>query len=105
MALAVTTWHELLFDVLRMPDSQRRTALEQYLLDTIRPEIPILPYDAEVAAWFAQERARLSKSGLPPSYPDGHIAAVAAVNGLILVTCNVADFAEYSDLKIENWFD
>jgi tRNA(fMet)-specific endonuclease VapC len=105
MAIAATTWHELLFGVLRMPDSQRRTALEQYLLDTIRPEVPILPYDAQAAAWFAQERAHLSSKGLPPSYPDGHIAAVAAVNGLILVTRNVADFTEFSDLKIENWFD
>ena len=105
MAIAATTWHELLFGVLRMPDSQRRTALEQYLLDTIRPEVPILPYDAQAAAWFAQERAHLSSKGLPPSYPDGHIAAVAAVNGLILVTRNVAGFTEFSDLKIENWFD
>lgn len=104
IALAATTWHELLFGVFRMADSQRRAALEQYLLDTIRPEIPILPYDAEAASWFAQERARLSSKGLPPSYPDGQIAAVAAVNDLILVTRNGVDFAKFSDLKIENWF-
>ena len=105
IAIAATTWHELLFGVFRMPDSRRRTALEQYLLDTIPPEIPILPYDAQAAAWFAQERARLSKTGLPPSYPDGQIAAVAAANDLILVTRNVSDFVEFSDLKIENWFE
>jgi tRNA(fMet)-specific endonuclease VapC len=104
-AIAATTWHELLFGVFRMPDSQRRTALEQYLLVTIHPEIPILPYDAQAAAWFAQERARLSQSGLPPSYPDGQIAAVAVTNDLILVTRNSSDFAAFSDLKIENWFD
>lgn len=104
IAIAATTWHELLFGVLRMAESHRRSALEQYLFDTIRSEIPILPYDAKAATWFAQERARLSGKGLSPSYPDGQIAAVAAVNGLILVTRNIADFAEFSNLNVENWF-
>lgn len=104
IAIAATTWHELMFGVLRMPASHRRTALEQYLFNTIRTEIPILSYDAKAATWFAKERARLSEIGFPPSYPDGHIAAVAAMNGLILVTRNVADFADFSDLKVENWF-
>lgn len=105
IAITAIIWHELLFGVFRMADSRRRTALKQYLLNTIHPEIPILPYDAQAAAWFAQERARLSEIGLPPSYPDGQIAAVAAVNNLILVTRNGTNFAQFSDLKVENWFD
>lgn len=105
IAMAATTWHELLFGVLRMPASRRRSALEQYLFNTIRPEIPLLPYDAKAATWFAQERARLSGSGLSPSYPDGHVAAVAATNDLVLVTRNVTDFADFSDLRVENWFE
>lgn len=105
IAIAATTWHELLFGVLRMPTSRRRASLEQYLFNTIRTEVPILPYDAKAATWFAKERTRLSGMGLPPSYPDGHIAAVAATNDLILVTRNVADFAEFSDLEVENWFE
>lgn len=104
LAIAATTWHELLFGVLRMDKSHRRTALEQYLIGTIHQEVPILPYDVEAATWFSQERARLSKQGLMPSYPDGQIAAVAAMNDLILVTRNVNDFAKFSDLQIENWF-
>jgi tRNA(fMet)-specific endonuclease VapC len=105
IAIAATTWHELLFGVLRMPASRRRAVLEEYLFNTIRTEIPILPYDAKAATWFAQERARLSGGGLSPSYPDGHIAAVAVTNGLVLVTRNVADFADFSDLGVENWFE
>ena len=105
LAMAATTWYELLFGVLRIPASRRRTALEQYLFNTIRTEIPILPYDAKAATWFAQERARLSGKGFSPSYPDGHVAAVAATNDLVLVTCNVPDFAEFSDLRMENWFE
>ena len=105
LALAATTWHELLFGVLRMPVSRRRKALEQYLFNTVQAEIPILSYDAKSAAWFARERARLSRSGHTPSYPDGHVAAVAAANELVLVTRNVADFAYFSDLKVESWFE
>lgn len=105
IAMAATTWHELLFGVLRMPISRRRTALEEYLFYTIQSKIPILPYDDKAATWFAQERARLSGSGLSPSYPDGYIAAVAATNDLILVTRNVANFAEFVGLRMENWFE
>ncbi len=104
IAIAATTWHELLFGVLRMEKSQRRTALEQYLFGAIQQEVSILPYDVAAATWFSQERARLSKQGLMPSYPDGQIAAVAAVNDLILVTRNVNDFAEFSNLQMANWF-
>ena len=104
LAIAATTWHELLFGVLRMNRSQKRPALEQYLLSTIQPEVPVLPYDVDTATWFSQERARMSREGLSPSYADGQIAAVAVVNNLILVTRNVADFAHFSDLQVINWF-
>jgi predicted nucleic acid-binding protein len=51
-----------------------------------------------------KERARLIPLGLTPSYADGQIAAIAKVNNLILVTRNVADYANFQDLAIENWF-
>lgn len=104
LAIAATSWHELLFGVLRLDKSPRRTALEQYLLGTIQQAIPVLSYDVEAATWFSQEHARLASQGLTPSYPDGQIAAVAAVNDLILVTRNVNDFAQFSGLQVENWF-
>ena len=34
---------------------------------------------------------------------DGQIAAIAGVNGLILVTRNISDFEPFSELKTENW--
>jgi hypothetical protein len=33
---------------------------------------------------------------------DGQIAAIAKVNDLILVTANVSDYKEFSDIVIEN---
>jgi tRNA(fMet)-specific endonuclease VapC len=49
------------------------------------------------------ERARLTQSGRTPSYVDGEIASIAAVNGLVLVTKNVRDFRHFQNLAIEDW--
>ena len=68
-------------------------------------KIPFPPYEKTAAEWFAQERARLTQIGHPPSYPDGQIAAVAVTNNLILVTRNMADFAHFAGLRLENWFE
>ncbi len=70
----------------------------------VQPNIPILPYDNVGAEWFALERARLVIIGKTPAYPDGQIAAIAKVNGLILVTNNVSDYADFQELQLENWF-
>jgi tRNA(fMet)-specific endonuclease VapC len=42
--------------------------------------------------------------GKTPSFADGLIAAIAQVNGLIIVTNNVADYADFLELQVENWF-
>jgi predicted nucleic acid-binding protein len=34
---------------------------------------------------------------------DGQIAAIASTNGLTLATINVADFANFTDLTIQDW--
>lgn len=104
LAIAATTWHEMLFGVFRMPKSHKRTIIEQYLYKTVQAEVSVLPFDAAAAEWFAAERARLSQLGRPPSFPDGQIAAIAATNNLILVTRNVSDFSYFDGLEIENWF-
>ena len=103
-AISAITWHELLFGVFRLPDSRRRLSLEEYVWETLQDDFPILNYDAKAAEWFAEERERLTRQGRTPSYVDGQIAAVAAANDLIMVTRNVADFANFKDLEIENWF-
>lgn len=35
---------------------------------------------------------------------DSQIAAIAVVNGLTMVTGNTADFADFTALRVENWF-
>lgn len=105
MGIASVTWHELLFGFHRSPESNRKHQLERYLRQVIQRDIPILPYDVAAAEWFAYERARLTGLGRTPSLADGQIAAIAAVNNLILVTRNVSDYSDFAGLAIENWFD
>ena len=104
IAISTTVWHELLFGCERLPNSKRRNFLERYLNEIVRSTIAILPYDLEAATWHAIERARLTSIGKTPSFQDGQIAAVAKVNGLILVTNNVSDFGDFWDIQVENWF-
>lgn len=104
LAIAAPVWHELWFGCYRLPPSQRRNEIEGYLHNTVARTMPILPYDAKAAEWYASERARLTNIGLPTPFADGQIAAVAAVNHLILVTNNVTDYARFQGLQVENWF-
>jgi tRNA(fMet)-specific endonuclease VapC len=102
-ALAAPVWHELTSGCRRLPAGRRRTALETYLSDVVRASFPILPYDEAAATWHAEERARLEALGKPTPFVDGQIAAIAHVNGLVLVTVNAKDFTRFKDLQVESW--
>ena len=95
--------HELVFGAARLPASRRRRAIERYLQDVVWATMPILAYDAAAAEWHARERARLAAMGNPRPFVDGQIAAIARVGELVLVTANVADFALFTELTVEDW--
>ncbi|WP_239112919.1 type II toxin-antitoxin system VapC family toxin [Halomicronema sp. CCY15110] len=103
-ATVAVVMHELLYGCYRLPVSRRRTALERYLTGLLSSSMPVLAYTIEAADWHAHERARLSQVGRTSPYVDGQIAAIAAINQLVLVTRNVADFAAFQNLPLENWF-
>lgn len=102
-AIASVVWHELIYGISRLQPSRRRQALERYLEDVVHPSFPILAYDERAAAWHAAERSRLESKGLMPPFVDGQIAAIAATNGLILVTANSRDFRAFEGLELEDW--
>ena len=102
-AIGVLTWHELRFGHALLPESHRKQALGRYLQEVILPTFPILPYDRPAAEWHAQERARLRLLGREPPIIDAEIAAIAAVNDLVLVTHNVADFSNFQGLNLQDW--
>lgn len=100
---ASPVWHELQYGCRRLPVSRKREIIESYIEDVIRQNMVILPYDERAARWHAEERARLAAQGQVPPYVDSQIAAIAKVNGLVLVTRNISDFEMFSDLKVQNW--
>jgi tRNA(fMet)-specific endonuclease VapC len=100
---ASPVWHELQYGCQRLPVSRKREIIESYIEDVIRQNMVILPYDERAARWHAEERARLAAQGQVPPYVDSQIAAIAKVNGLVLVTRNTADFEMFVNLKVQNW--
>ena len=100
---AAPVWHELQFGCRRLPRSRKRDLIASFLNDIVKQTMLILPYDDRAAEWHASERARLMSKGLTPSFVDGQIAAISTVNDLTLVTRNVNDFKQFSDLKVQNW--
>lgn len=102
-ATATVVWHELLFGLNRLPESKKRRELERYLREEVKAKLPFLPYNTAAATWHASERARLVNIGRTPPFADSQIAAIAKANNLILVTNNVADYANFKDLQVENW--
>ncbi len=103
IALPSIVWHELWYGARRLPPSRKRAIIEAFLRDVVAPTIPILPYDQFAATWHAQERARLAQIGQPRPFADGQIAAIAAVNGLTLVTSNTSDYTAFQGLRLEDW--
>ncbi|MBI5534281.1 MAG: type II toxin-antitoxin system VapC family toxin [Deltaproteobacteria bacterium] len=102
-AVGAPAWHELQFGKARLPAGRRRRAIELFL-DRLERVIVVLPYDKSAAAWHARERARLERKGKTPPFTDGQLAAIAAVNDLVLVTRNVRDFSGFAGVRVESWF-
>ncbi len=103
LCTATLVWHELRFGALRLHEGQRRVQLLKYLDDVVVASLPLLPYDAAAASWHADARAALEKRGRTPPFVDGMIAAIAATNGLVLVTNNVADYRGFGDVDVVRW--
>ncbi len=101
---AAIVWHELQYGCELLAESKRKTELQSYLLTLQDGGLIIIPYDSLAAEWYAKQRAVLKAQGQTPAYADGEIAAIAAVNNLILVTRNTDDFSEFKNLELENWF-
>jgi tRNA(fMet)-specific endonuclease VapC len=103
IAIPSVVWHELVFGACRLPPSQRRDVIEQYLDDVVIASMPILNYDRSAAEWHARERARLAAAGQTPPFVDGQIAAIAFANSLTLVTFNEADFRRFQEIDVITW--
>ena len=62
-----------------------------------------IPFDDAAARRYGVIRAELERTGMPIGANDLMIAAIAAANGLVLVTHNTREFTRIAELAVEDW--
>lgn len=67
--------------------------------------LPIEPFDLDSAIEFGKIQSELRQIGKPTGEIDALIAAVARSRQDILVTNNIKDFENISNLQLENWLE
>ena len=96
LALSFMTVAELFqWAILRKWGARRLAQLEQYLSDYI-----IIPVDQPLCREWAQIRADQQSAGRVISPQDAWIASTAIRHNLSLVTHNIKDFREISNLRL-----
>jgi predicted nucleic acid-binding protein len=92
--LSVVSLGEILKGVTVLPESKRRSELQQWLDETLRPWFQgrILPVNGPVAERWGMLAGQRQLKGRPLKVADGLIAATALEHDLTIVTRNVKDF-------------
>ena len=90
---------ELKFGIEVMPQGRRRTQLDAWFRETLRPSLGdrVVSFDESCAMVWASLRVRSPNA----KFADSQIAATALAHGLTLVTRNVRDFA-FAGLPVFN---
>lgn len=90
---------ELKFGIEAIPTGRRRTQLDDWFRETLRPSLGdrVIPFDESCAMVWASLRVRMPNA----KFADSQLAATALAHGLTLVTRNVRDFA-FAGLPVFN---
>lgn len=93
--LSVMTIGEICKGIAGLPSSQKRTALQKWLDNDLRPWFAgrILPVTETIAERWGQLAAAAKQRGSTLAVVDGVIAATALDHDLVLITRNARDFA------------
>jgi toxin FitB len=103
---SVISLGEILKGITVLPVSKRRSGLQQWLDETLRPWFDgrMLPVDEPIAVRWGLLAGQCKLKGRLLKVADGFIAATALEHDLIVVTRNVRDF-EGLDLDVFNPWD
>jgi toxin FitB len=102
--LTSVTLAELFFGIAALPAGKRKIRLTQGLdglLDLF--EGRVLPLDTVAARQYAALALTAKKAGLGFPTPDGYIAAIAAAQGFIVASRDVAPFKAAGVSVIDPW--
>ena len=99
--ISVVTLGELEFGIRNSSDPERN----RYAVEQILSGIPVLDFDRKAAVHFGAILAEMKRKNRYDVYRDRDkmIAAHARSLGCVLVTDNIRDFSDVSDLMLANW--
>ncbi len=99
--ISAITVGELVYGAARRGEQgiQLRERIERDVIEKLQ----ILSFDEVAAREYGTLRADLERRGQPLADADLRIAAIALVNGSILVTGNERHFRRIAELSVENW--
>jgi predicted nucleic acid-binding protein len=102
---SVVSLGEILKGVTVLPESKRRSQLQQWLDETLRPWFQgrILPVNEPIAERWGVLAGQCQLKGRPLKVVDGFIAATALEHDLTIVTRNVKDFAGLGVIVLNPW--
>jgi predicted nucleic acid-binding protein len=104
IAISSITASELLLGIERATSAKHRSQREEFI-QSILSELPVLPFDLEVARVHAKVWADLLAIGQMIGQHDLLIAATALVHNFPLITYNLRHFERVPGLVVErpNW--
>lgn len=105
MFLSVLTVGEIAQGIAKLLESPRKTALSDWLQQTVLPKYAgrILDVDDAIALRWGALRGDLIRAGRTPPVIDSMLAATALSHGLTLVTRNTRDFEAFGVAVIDPW--
>ncbi len=103
--LSAITVAELRAGVALLPAGRRRTGLQESLETRVLPLFVgrVLPFDLACTQAYAELIAKARAAGLAIASADGYIAAIAAANGLVVATRDIAPFKAAGSAVINPW--
>ena len=103
--LAAQTIGELVRGARKARDQERRERFERWIEQDLARQFDgrVLAFDGRTAAIWGRLMGDGDRAGRRPAAADAQIAAVAIQHGLVLVTRNVRDFAQFDVELLNPW--
>ncbi len=106
VSITAVTLAELFAGVRRLPEGQRKVALEDAVFTAVEPYRDghsVLPFDEACAEAYAEILHGREQAGLPIATADAQIAAICRTHDAACATRNTKDFVGTGIATIDPW--